>query len=101
MASPGGSARPSRGGDSRSSPTRPADTATWPWGDSATRNPPDVLVVRRHAQVRTAIRMSEQRTPERLERDGGTPVRGLRWPPLTPGGLEYGDEEKRAAIEVI
>ncbi|MBI4550770.1 MAG: DegT/DnrJ/EryC1/StrS family aminotransferase [Candidatus Latescibacteria bacterium] len=39
--------------------------------------------------------------PESLAIDGGTPVRTATWPAMFPGGTEYGEEEKRAAIEVI
>ena len=38
---------------------------------------------------------------ESLAIDGGVPVRTAEWPPLIPGGSMYGEEEKRAAIEVI
>ena len=33
--------------------------------------------------------------------NGGVPVRTASWPPLVPGATAYGEEEKRAAIEVI
>jgi dTDP-4-amino-4,6-dideoxygalactose transaminase len=36
-----------------------------------------------------------------LALNGGTPTRSAPWPDFFPGGTEYGEEEKRAAIEVI
>ncbi len=39
--------------------------------------------------------------PQRLAIDGGTPIRTTPWPDFFPGGTEYGEEEKQAAIEVI
>jgi len=39
--------------------------------------------------------------PQPLAIDGGTPVRTAPWPDFFPGGTEYGEEEKQAAIEVI
>lgn len=39
--------------------------------------------------------------PDPLALNGGTPVREAPWPPMFPGGVQYGEEEKRAAIEVI
>lgn len=38
---------------------------------------------------------------EALAVDGGKPVRAAPWPPMFPGGMEWGEEEKRAAIDVI
>lgn len=38
---------------------------------------------------------------DQLATAGGAPVRTAPWPALYPGGEEYGEEEKRAAIDVI
>ena len=39
--------------------------------------------------------------PSPLAINGGDPIRTAPWPAFFPGGTEYGEEEKRAAIEVI
>ena len=43
----------------------------------------------------------ETNMAETLAIDGGEPTRTAPWPPLFPGGMEYSEEEKNAAIEVI